>query len=767
MIVVRIGVVAGAVVGLQALLPAALGAVSVAAVWAVSPGIFLLPVALYARHRLAARDSPRLSSVKRLMDGAVGAFIGAAIVAGVFASPSLGLLLAVKQLAFAGLPLASLAVGRALSNVTTLPDSAGTYAILAILPGLLGATAAGPIGLVPVLGMLALAAMTTISFCLGRIIAAAESGRPFSVPGSIQKMRFPVSQWVMLGVIFATWSGLKEVYANQVFWAWQILGSRTFAWQKDAPLWKNLVYNLANFNVLYAGLLAFVIVTFFMAGALSPLTFLALAFAPERAALAAEALLGKLLPKSEPAPSTGVEPVADPSTTADEPVKRPQFHYWLKTLSAVASIAVLGLCLGTWAYTWKNFAKTFGMASLMAIGQFFGSKYLIKRLMNTTPADEKNKDDQKVFAVRNDLMRRINDGRVRRGKKPIDDAHRPELVDDPNLLPNAYATGWGPSHALIGVTKGIKLMLLDPENLRQGLLRLMASCDAETKAFKLFRAAIAGSLGKDRIPPEASPSQVAEAVQSAPAEALDLLGVRVLRGVMAHELNHVMDWHMAIGAAAGAFTSALSMASWSAMWLVGKFKDLPKKLEAWAAEPRPFTPIDRVKTWGLQSAQAVAEPVSVVVVGGAIAVLAVIKAFAIVWGPLAAILLQMASSRADEGMADEDGAKLSGDPEALGLGLGLLMTWQPPKGFQVDNLAVIALNAHRYTVNPLEQMRNAGVLPRLSRLAEALAGGSDDFFFNLFVTHPDTLLRIMRLRDMMSRIDRLSGKSVDAGRLKP
>ena len=115
-----------------------------------------------------------------------------------------------------------------------------------------------------------------------------------------------------------------------------------------------------------------------------------------------------------------------------------------------------------------------------------------------------------------------------------------------------------------------------------------------------------------------------------------------------------------------------------------------------------------------------------------------------------ATILSMASSRTREGHADEGGALLTEDPESLALGLGMLITWQMPGGFTLrkELLPIVASQAHVMTVNPLEQLRNAGQLPKLDALTRALVGREDDFFFNLFITHPDTMLRIERLYDM-------------------
>jgi Zn-dependent protease with chaperone function len=130
--------------------------------------------------------------------------------------------------------------------------------------------------------------------------------------------------------------------------------------------------------------------------------------------------------------------------------------------------------------------------------------------------------------------------------------------------------------------------------------------------------------------------------------------------------------------------------------------------------------------------------------------LGLVKVFAALWGPVLATILSMASSRTREGHADEGGAMLTEDPESLALGLGMLITWQMPSGFTLrkELLPIIASQSHVMTVNPLEQLKNAGLMPKMDALTRALVGREDDFFFNLFITHPDTMLRIERLYEM-------------------
>ncbi|MEQ1919197.1 MAG: hypothetical protein ABL955_08365, partial [Elusimicrobiota bacterium] len=260
-------------VGLQvaavAFLPAVFGVVPVAAVWAVSSGLLLFPLALYARYRLAKRDSPRLNKVKTVLDFALGAFVGAAVIA----VPSLSVVLTTAGVMTAAAPLLAVAGGRWFGS-SSLADTVLTWAVLGFTPTVIGAASvAGLIGLAPIVGLMVLPVMTTIAFFLGRLIHSAETGAPFAVPGSMQKIRFPSFQWVMIGVVFALLTGYSAVYTNIAFLAWTLLGGRSgnsvspsfrgggfFAFIKDL-LAKVLHY--VTFNRVYLALFAYTAFTGF------------------------------------------------------------------------------------------------------------------------------------------------------------------------------------------------------------------------------------------------------------------------------------------------------------------------------------------------------------------------------------------------------------------------------------------------------------------------------------------------------------------------
>ncbi|MBI5240741.1 MAG: cold shock domain-containing protein [Elusimicrobia bacterium] len=733
----RVALAGGAVFGLQALAvtfaPAIFGLVPVAAVWAVSSGALLLPVALYARYRLSLRDSPRLTKVKWVLDLSIGAFLGAVAIA----APSFAAIVSLEQLAAAGLPLAGLVAGRTLGGGSSFLDGLATWGSLAVLPAFLGAAAAGIIGIGPMLGMMMLPVMTTLAFFLGRIIFSAETGRPFSVPGSLQKLRFPSFQWVMTGVVFALLTGFSAVYSNYAFFAWQFLGSKSWGWDKGAPLWKNLVYNVLNFNTLYLGLFAFTAATAFT----SPLTFLVIAFAAERAANWTEVLLGKLLPKAAPAPSTTVKPLADPDTGSDKPGRWPKYRYWLKTGLLIGSMAVMGFGMGMTVFGLVSLGKNLAIAAVLAGIPFFFATKIIKLIMKTKPADEVQ--DAEFFSVIRELRERINARRAAKGQKPIP---MPELVNDPLEAPNAYATGRSPFHALVGLTKVLREMTFVPENVRSGVIRLLAASDPDSKAFKVFRKAIRGSI--PGVAADAGPVPVAEAVRAADPADLKKLGTRALRGVMAHELSHVMDRHMLLGSIAGAISSGVAFAAYGVMWAVGHAQAAARKLKEFFFPPKQ-KPEDLLKG----DTRVGLEPISTAVTAKSLP--ALLRVFAALWAPIVLQLTQMASSRSNEGMADEDGAKLSEDPEALALALGLLTTWRPAAGYRLParRLPLVSANAHLYTVNPIEQLHRADALPKSDPLSEMVVGKQDDFLFNLFITHPDTNQRIERLYEMSEAKD--------------
>ncbi|HVE11778.1 MAG TPA: M48 family metalloprotease [Elusimicrobiota bacterium] len=731
----RVAASAGAAVGLHYglafLLPAGFGFVPVAAVWAVGSGVLLLPVALYARYRLSLRDSPRLAWPKRALDVLVGAFLGAAAVA-IGGAWSGALAANLASLA----PLAA-AVGAGAAGTSALRTTGGTggwlnamlaWASLTLIAPLFAVSAAAPLTVAGVIGLLTLPAMTAFAVFLGRIILSAESGRPFAAFRGGNP--FPSYTWVMTGVVFALLTGYSPVWVNAAFALWMFMGKTRL------------------FNLLFAGAALWAAATGFGA----PITFLVLAFAPERAAAWTEALLARLLPAGRPAPSTRAAPVELERETQP---RWPAFHFWLKTGLTLAGLAGLGVLLGATVFGFTSLLSSLGMAALFSVVPLVLSKTLIKKTMQATPMKED--EDPEIYGIMRELRERINAGRTAKGQKPIP---MPEMINVVMGVPNAFATGLNPFHAMVGVSQEIKDMLLNPEELRAGLIRLLTATDPTSKAFHVFRKAVRGSVSG--VDADAGPVEIARVLAHADAGELKALGARAMRGVLGHEFSHVMHRDMILGAIAGSLASAVSWASYGVLWGAGHAQNILDAL--WnsltggrAAGSRAPAKTDSARSAGegVEAAGAPADaqpemlgPVSTgLVVKSAVAL---IKIFAALWGPVIATLLQMAESRTREGHADEAGAILSEDPESLAIGLGLLTSWRPKPGAAFDRrlLPRIASQAHVMTVNPMEQMRDAGMLPKFNAVGRLVLGKEDDFFFNLFITHPDTGLRIERLYDM-------------------
>ncbi|MBO8174564.1 MAG: zinc metalloprotease HtpX [Thermococcus sp.] len=195
----------------------------------------------------------------------------------------------------------------------------------------------------------------------------------------------------------------------------------------------------------------------------------------------------------------------------------------------------------------------------------------------------------------------------------------PKIAIVPTDVPNAFATGRDPKHAVVAVT--------------QGLLRI---------------------LDRDE-----------------------------LEGVLAHEISHIKNRDILIQTLAAVLAGAVIMiarwASWM-LWLGG------------------FGGRDRDRDAGS-------------VLG---AVLLIILA------PIAAMMIQMAISRAREYLADESGAKISGKPWALARALEKIEYYVSRRPLKEGNPAT----AHMFIVNPFRGIS----------------------FAELFSTHPPTQKRIERLR---------------------
>jgi heat shock protein HtpX len=165
---------------------------------------------------------------------------------------------------------------------------------------------------------------------------------------------------------------------------------------------------------------------------------------------------------------------------------------------------------------------------------------------------------------------------------------------------------------------------------------------------------------------------------------LQILDRRELRAVLAHELSHVLNRDILVSTIAAAIGSAFTYLAYMAFWFGGDDDDSP--------------------------------------LGG--------LGFLLLWlvGPLAAGLIQMAVSRSREYQADESGAFISRDPDALASALTKLEEYSKQVPAQVN-----PAQAHLFIVNPLR-------------------GGVGRGMATLFRTHPPTEERIRRLREIAPKI---------------
>ncbi|HEX6207260.1 MAG TPA: zinc metalloprotease HtpX [Actinomycetota bacterium] len=164
---------------------------------------------------------------------------------------------------------------------------------------------------------------------------------------------------------------------------------------------------------------------------------------------------------------------------------------------------------------------------------------------------------------------------------------------------------------------------------------------------------------------------------------LQILDRRELRGVLAHELSHVLNRDILVSSIAGAIASAFTYLAYLVFFLGGD-------------DDSPLSGIGFLLLWLV--------------------------------GPLAAGLIQMAVSRSREYQADESGAMLSQDPEALAGALQKL-----EQASRVVPARVNPAHAHVFIVNPLRGRRGGGIA-------------------SLFSTHPPTEERVRRLEELGSRI---------------
>jgi heat shock protein HtpX len=169
---------------------------------------------------------------------------------------------------------------------------------------------------------------------------------------------------------------------------------------------------------------------------------------------------------------------------------------------------------------------------------------------------------------------------------------------------------------------------------------------------------------------------------------LQILDERELRGVLAHELSHVANRDILISSVAAAIGMSITFLARFALWFGGGD--------------------DRDSSFGVFG-----------------------LLFAWILAPIAAAIIQMAVSRSREYQADESGAILSRDPDALASALRKLEATAK----QVPVPATVSpAEAHLFIVNPF----------RGRQAAMSLA--------NLFSTHPPTEARVARLAEIKRQI---------------
>jgi heat shock protein HtpX len=171
---------------------------------------------------------------------------------------------------------------------------------------------------------------------------------------------------------------------------------------------------------------------------------------------------------------------------------------------------------------------------------------------------------------------------------------------------------------------------------------------------------------------------------------LQILNERELRGVLGHELMHVYNHDILTSAVASAMATVITYLGYSLMYFGGGRDD------------------DRENSS---------------VVFGLLGVL-----LSSVLAPIGASLIQLAISRTREYDADEDGSKLTGDPDALASALNKI--------------------EHGAAAHPLPQ--TAGTQSAAAMMIENPFGSQG--FSRLFSTHPPTSERIARLMDMSRKM---------------
>jgi heat shock protein HtpX len=270
------------------------------------------------------------------------------------------------------------------------------------------------------------------------------------------------------------------------------------------------------------------------------------------------------------------------------------------------------------------------------------------------------------------------------------------------LLMAAIVALFGAVGMMLGGARGMLVALL-----LGGAMNLWAYWNSDKMVLRMYRAREAGPddapefhgivaelAGRAGLPmprvyliDEAQPNAFAtgrdpeHAAVAATTGILRLLNTRELRGVMAHELAHVKNRDILTSTISATLAGAISSLAQFGMFFGG----------------------DRERP-------------------NMVAQLAVM-----ILAPLAAMLIQMAISRAREFGADRGGAEISGDPEALASALRKIEAYA--RGTPMDTAELHPETAQMMIINPL-------------------SGGD---LRGLFSTHPATEQRVAKLLEMARR----------------
>jgi heat shock protein HtpX len=236
-----------------------------------------------------------------------------------------------------------------------------------------------------------------------------------------------------------------------------------------------------------------------------------------------------------------------------------------------------------------------------------------------------------------------------------------------------FAVYWASDRIAIAATRSKPVSEAEAPQLYAMVRELAAQARAPMPRIYISEMAQPNAFATGRNPEHAAVS-VTQGI-------LQILDERELRAVLAHELSHVLNRDILVSSIAAAIGSAFTYLAYMAFFFGGDDDE------------------------------------------GALGGLG----FILIWvvGPIAAGLIRMAVSRSREYQADESGAILSHDPDALASALLKLEETSKRVPAQVN-----PAQAHLFIVNPL---RGGGVA-------------------TLFSTHPPTGDRVRRLQELALRI---------------